>query len=314
MICSPSKSRHGTAAYSATQQTSTSDLSGLSGLSGSGLSGSGLSGSGFSGLSGLSDLSDLHSLAILNGAGSYSARRIGQAAQAIALLKRNENSKGGRAGRAGVSCRVLMVNSDQLATDYPFLFFSSQVESAMQTTATSETTTAIHEAQMGLPATPTLPCYANQITPSLFLGPGWLLKKPQFFEDLRITHVVSVMSRAVEPPPAITTKNHLMLFAEDSATCDLTSVLRDGVRFILEALAGDKANISTGTRPSARVFVHCEQGVSRSASVVCAYLMQAHRQTLNSTLAYVQSCRPCARPNPGFMQQLALWEESLQLP
>lgn len=56
------------------------------------------------------------------------------------------------------------------------------------------------------------------------------------------------------------------------------------------------------------VGVHCMVGVSRSASVVIAYLMKRAGVSRDDALSFVQSVRPVVCPNPGFQQQLLLWE------
>jgi len=52
-------------------------------------------------------------------------------------------------------------------------------------------------------------------------------------------------------------------------------------------------------------------GVSRSVTVVTAYLMKQHGWSRDETLALVRQRRPQARPNPAFMDLLAEWEKRL---
>lgn len=52
------------------------------------------------------------------------------------------------------------------------------------------------------------------------------------------------------------------------------------------------------------VLVHCNAGVSRSASVVIGYLMQRRDMCFEEAYNLVKSWRPCIQPNAGFMQQL----------
>jgi protein-tyrosine phosphatase len=59
------------------------------------------------------------------------------------------------------------------------------------------------------------------------------------------------------------------------------------------------------------VYVHCQNGVSRSVMVVTAYLMKAHGWSRDEALAFVRQRRPLARPNPAFMELLAEWEQRL---
>jgi hypothetical protein len=62
----------------------------------------------------------------------------------------------------------------------------------------------------------------------------------------------------------------------------------------------------------ATVFVHCRNGVSRSALVVTAYEMRQKLWTRDEALAFVRSKRPVARPNRAFMQLLLEWERVLK--
>lgn len=72
-------------------------------------------------------------------------------------------------------------------------------------------------------------------------------------------------------------------------------------RFIDDALA-DKEG---------RVLVHCNAGVSRSVSIVTAYLMSRRQWTLKRTLEHIRISRPAAKPNEGFMKQLEMYEKCL---
>jgi protein-tyrosine phosphatase len=63
------------------------------------------------------------------------------------------------------------------------------------------------------------------------------------------------------------------------------------------------------------VYVHCRNGVSRSSTVVAAYLMQRHGWTLEQTLAEMRKKRPEVRPNPTFMPLLEAWQKrAMQAP
>lgn len=50
-------------------------------------------------------------------------------------------------------------------------------------------------------------------------------------------------------------------------------------------------------------------GKSRSATVVCAYLMQLYGITPTQALAQVRETRPFCEPNDGFMKQLELYHK-----
>ncbi|KAJ6518587.1 protein-tyrosine phosphatase-like protein [Mycena vulgaris] len=67
----------------------------------------------------------------------------------------------------------------------------------------------------------------------------------------------------------------------------------------------DDARVTVGEG----VLVHCHQGVSRSATVVAAYLMATHPPIHDSLSAikFLQTLRPIVQPNSGFLDQLALY-------
>ncbi|KAG0696230.1 Dual specificity protein phosphatase 10 [Chionoecetes opilio] len=62
----------------------------------------------------------------------------------------------------------------------------------------------------------------------------------------------------------------------------------------------------------ARVLVHCQAGVSRSPTIVIAYLMKHTRMTMVDSYKYVKARRIIISPNLNFMGQLVEWETALQ--
>jgi hypothetical protein len=58
------------------------------------------------------------------------------------------------------------------------------------------------------------------------------------------------------------------------------------------------------------VLVHCAAGVSRSASVVIAYVMRRHRIPFAAARARVKAARRAINPNLGFALQLRMMDRS----
>jgi protein-tyrosine phosphatase len=52
-------------------------------------------------------------------------------------------------------------------------------------------------------------------------------------------------------------------------------------------------------------------GVSRSSSVVIAFLMKRNQMSLKDAIEYVKERRPIVEPNRGFMRQLIEYERML---
>lgn len=73
-----------------------------------------------------------------------------------------------------------------------------------------------------------------------------------------------------------------------------------------------QSNVSDGSEGKA-VLVHCMAGVSRSPTLVAAWLMHNRRWPAATALAYLKERRACVDPNPGFRQQLLAWEAELEI-
>lgn len=85
-----------------------------------------------------------------------------------------------------------------------------------------------------------------------------------------------------------------------SGSCPTISWLRHQVEFI-----------DRHVRNNVPVFVHCDAGIDRSATVVVAYLMWRDRKSRYDALEIVSRKRE-VKPNPAFMELLGHWEETLQ--
>ena len=58
--------------------------------------------------------------------------------------------------------------------------------------------------------------------------------------------------------------------------------------------------IKEAVQNGGRVFVHCYAGISRSATIVIAYLMQSHDMNMFQAMSLAKANRPVVFPNPGF--------------
>ncbi|CBY39782.1 unnamed protein product [Oikopleura dioica] len=57
------------------------------------------------------------------------------------------------------------------------------------------------------------------------------------------------------------------------------------------------------------VLVHCNMGISRSTSVILAFLMKYRAMPLKAAFDLVREKRSCVNPNIGFWKQLIKYEE-----
>lgn len=65
-------------------------------------------------------------------------------------------------------------------------------------------------------------------------------------------------------------------------------------------------------KSQSNVLIHCQAGVSRSATIVVAYLMQHCNLSMNEAYSLVKNKRSVISPNFNFMGQLMEYENTLK--
>lgn len=69
--------------------------------------------------------------------------------------------------------------------------------------------------------------------------------------------------------------------------------------------------IKTAIKEGKNVYVHCQAGISRSPTIICAYLMKKHGISRIKALEIIVKQGRSISPNPGFSSQLDLYEQKL---
>ncbi|XP_053926836.1 dual specificity protein phosphatase 13-like [Cuculus canorus] len=140
--------------------------------------------------------------------------------------------------------------------------------------------------------------HLDQVWPNIYLGDAWAARSKTTLQSLNITHILN----AADGPYSINTGakyyqdlqiEYYGVEAFDSPSFDLSIFFYDAANFIGKAL-----NTSGG-----KVFVHCAMGISRSATLVLAFLMIHENMTLVDALKAVGAHRDIC-PNSGFLSQL----------
>lgn len=54
----------------------------------------------------------------------------------------------------------------------------------------------------------------------------------------------------------------------------------------------------------ARILIHCQAGISRSASFVLYHMMKSHQMTYSTAHTLLKASRPAIQPNRGFYREL----------
>ena len=134
----------------------------------------------------------------------------------------------------------------------------------------------------------------TQITENIFVGQGRTTLYGGMLNKLGITHVLSV-SR----PPHGSVKNGPFKIMEisdapDQPNTDLKIHFPKMFNFIRESI-----------EKNGKIYVHCEMGCSRAATVVIAYLKHSNPAiSLQSIHDHIKIKRPWICPNLGFQEQL----------
>ncbi|XP_037314812.2 dual specificity protein phosphatase 22-B isoform X1 [Pungitius pungitius] len=134
----------------------------------------------------------------------------------------------------------------------------------------------------------------NKVLPDLYLGNFRDARDREQLAKHNITHILSIHDSAA---PILQEMTYLCISAADLPTQNLTQHFKQSITFIHESrLKGEGC------------LVHCLAGVSRSVTLVVAYIMTVTGLGWQEALAAVRVVRPCAGPNLGFQRQLQEFE------
>ncbi|KAF7834465.1 protein-tyrosine-phosphatase MKP1-like isoform X1 [Senna tora] len=132
----------------------------------------------------------------------------------------------------------------------------------------------------------------SRIAEHVYLGSDTVAKNHDLLRQNGITHVLNCVG-FVCPEYFKSDFVYKTLWLQDSPTEDITSILYDVFDYFEDV-----------REQGGRVLVHCCQGVSRSTSLVIAYLMWREGQSFEDAFQYVKTARGVTNPNMGFACQL----------
>ncbi|TFK38299.1 protein-tyrosine phosphatase-like protein, partial [Crucibulum laeve] len=142
---------------------------------------------------------------------------------------------------------------------------------------------------------------ATRILPSLYIGPRSSASASSFITSHGISHILSIGST---PSPQVPGVIYHRLSLTDSSSESIN------IRRVCQK-AGEIIDAVGSARRGGNILVHCSAGISRSPTVVTAYLMTRHQMTLRDALGLIVGARPSTCPNPGFLAQLKDMEEEI---
>ncbi|KAI0738585.1 protein-tyrosine phosphatase-like protein [Daedaleopsis nitida] len=141
----------------------------------------------------------------------------------------------------------------------------------------------------------------SEILPRLWLSSLYTAVDDEQLIELGVTHIVSVIEQRPRYPNNLPKLKTLHVPLQDVEGADILQHLDTTTAFIKSALE-DKRSV---------VLVHCAMGISRSATVVCAYLVAAHGFAPHDAIDFVIAKREIVCPNLSFRRQLDIYAARL---
>ncbi|KAL5006718.1 hypothetical protein ScPMuIL_015524 [Solemya velum] len=147
----------------------------------------------------------------------------------------------------------------------------------------------------------------DEVYPNIYIGDESIARDRVELKRLGMTHI---LNSALGKDNFHVNTNHVMYRKVGMEFLGLES---DDMRFFqLHPFFNKAADfIEKCLSSGGKVLVHCVQGVSRSATLVIAYLMIKCHMTVQDALRLVRSRREIC-PNDGFLQQLCHLNEELR--
>ncbi|XP_067098406.1 dual specificity protein phosphatase 10 [Osmerus mordax] len=152
-----------------------------------------------------------------------------------------------------------------------------------------------------LPSTPDIEnTQLTPILPFLYLGNEQDAQDLHQLQRLNISFILNVTTHLPLYHYDTGLFSYKRLPATDSNKQNLRQYFEEAFEFIEEA-----------QRAGQGLLIHCQAGVSRSATIVIAFLMKHTWMTMTDAYKFVKTRRPIISPNLNFMGQLLEFEEDL---
>jgi predicted protein tyrosine phosphatase len=133
----------------------------------------------------------------------------------------------------------------------------------------------------------------HQAIPGLYISSAAAARNKETLSRLGITHIL-IAAKGLYPAH-LGEYNYMLLEVQDWAGEDLLYYFEEAIKFIDEG------------RKEGNVLVHCMAGVSRSASIVIAYIMHAEKVPFQVAFDKLKKARPIVHPNEAFKRQLEIF-------
>nr|XP_055032334.1 dual specificity protein phosphatase 13-like [Misgurnus anguillicaudatus]XP_055032335.1 dual specificity protein phosphatase 13-like [Misgurnus anguillicaudatus] len=145
----------------------------------------------------------------------------------------------------------------------------------------------------------------DEVRPGIYIGDMYAAKDKHMLQALQITHVLNAAHGKFNVNTGVsyyrdTDIKYHGVEAFDTPSFDISPFFYSAAKFIKSAMS----------TPGGKVLVHCAMGLSRSSTLVLAYLMIYEDMTLVEAIKAVTEHRNIC-PNSGFMEQLRVLDQKL---
>mmetsp|Transcript_6927 Transcript_6927/g.7597 ORF Transcript_6927/g.7597 Transcript_6927/m.7597 type:complete len:170 (-) Transcript_6927:123-632(-) len=142
--------------------------------------------------------------------------------------------------------------------------------------------------------------YPTKIREGLFLGDSIHGSSPDILTSLNITSIINISQESYEDR-----------LSDIKVTVRHINIQDHPKEKIEDYFSETTAIIKKSLDEGSNILVHCGQGVSRSTTIVLAYLLTQEKMTFRDAAIDVRSKRPMVNPNNAFMRKLVALEKSL---
>ena len=138
-------------------------------------------------------------------------------------------------------------------------------------------------------------CEIDQITETIYLGNVAAALDKKKLKKLGIKKILTVLSAFGNHYESYEFK-HKTIEVDDDFRANIIQYFKECFSFI---------------EGNDKIFIHCAAGMSRSPTIVIAYLMWKRQIFLDEAIKIVREKRPLISPNANFMNQLKIFQELL---
>ncbi|XP_064833773.1 dual specificity protein phosphatase 4-like [Oncorhynchus masou masou] len=194
----------------------------------------------------------------------------------------------------GTEIFLLKGGYDRFFTEYPEFCLKTKMLSSFSTQSSLDacsscgTPQTSHHDQAG----------PVEILPFLYLGSAFHASKKDMLDGMGISALLNVSSNCPNHFEGV--YQYKCIPVEDNHKEDISSWFIEAIEFI--------DSVKDSNR---RVLVHCQAGISRSATICLAYLMKKKRVRLDEAFEFVKQRRSIISPNFSFMGQLLQFESQV---